>query len=92
MSSKICVYGSLRKGAYNYNRFLQHYGEENFTYERTTSIYGYQLYSLGAYPFANRTNNPEHELIVDIIECSDNVFKRITGMEMVLVIRQRKLK
>lgn len=75
---KILVYGSLRKGEYNYKRFKGYFGE-GLNYLATTTITGYKLYDLGSYPGIR----PEagKELVVDVMEVSDEAYDAITGME-----------
>ncbi len=77
----ILVYGSLRKGAYNYDRFKDHYGE-NFNYLFTIQIEGFDLYdiSYGAYPGIKR-NPAAGELTVDVIEVSSDCYDEIHEME-----------
>jgi gamma-glutamylcyclotransferase (GGCT)/AIG2-like uncharacterized protein YtfP len=76
-SKTICVYGSLRVGDYNNDRFAG----SDMKHIKTTKITGYELYSLGPYPCAVKTDNPEDELIVDILEVSDRKYQGITAME-----------
>jgi len=82
---KIAVYGSLRKGDYNFERFEQWYNNSEvtgFKYLTTTKIVGYKMYDLGwGYPCAVKTDD-ESEMVVDIIEVSEDCGKSITYMEV----------
>lgn len=77
---RICVYGSLRLGEYNYNYFKERYGND-MKYIRSIILEGYKLYSLGSYPGIKKSQNNE-PLMVDIIEVSDEVYHFITEMEL----------
>lgn len=73
-------YGSLRKGEYNYMHLLKF--QEGVVYKVTTTIPGYKLYSLGAYP-AIRPSGDSRPLTIDIFEITNNKVKsRIDGMEI----------
>ena len=72
------VYGSLREGAYNYDAFKRYY-PDGYNKIGQTTIQGYDLHSLGAYPFIVEG---EGELVVDIMECSSDCFRAINGMEL----------
>lgn len=72
------VYGSLREGAYNYDAFKRYY-PEGYNKIGQTVIDGYDLHSLGSYPFIVEG---EGKLIVDIMECSPDCFRAINGMEL----------
>lgn len=74
--NKIGVYGSLRKGEYNYNFFLR-----DQKYIKTVTKKGFKLYSLGSYPCIVRTNNPDDKVVFDLFEVSDSVKKAIDRME-----------
>lgn len=79
---KIAVYGSLRVGHYNYKHFLEVFGAENFHYVKTViGVEGFLLYSLGAYP-AILENDLSNPLVVDIMECSEEVHSVIKMMEL----------
>ena len=77
---KVAVYGSLRKGEYNYERFVDYF-KGGLEYLRTTVVRGYDLYDLGAYPGIRVSSDLSKELVVDIMECSDDCFKHIEAME-----------
>lgn len=73
--NKIAAYGTLRKGFYNFNRF-------DLNYIKTTTLTGYELYDLGPYPMAIKTDNSEDTIVVDILECDDNTKRIIDMMEI----------
>jgi gamma-glutamylcyclotransferase (GGCT)/AIG2-like uncharacterized protein YtfP len=76
----ILVYGSLRKGDYNYDRFKGLYGSE-FEYVSTMQIGGFDLYELnGDYPGVKR-NELSNPLTVDIIKVSKKCYEQINSME-----------
>lgn len=77
-NQKILVYGSLRKGCYNFEAFKSEYKDE-INYIKTTTIKGYSLYSLGAYPGILPGTG---ELVVDILEVSPRVAQAIYYMEI----------
>jgi len=79
---KIAVYGSLRKDAYNYERFKFFFGDD-YEYERTATIRGYKLYDLGiGYPCAVVDNEHNSELTVDIVKVSEKCLSTVTSMEI----------
>lgn len=78
---KILVYGSLRKGEYNYESFKRRHGD-GFNYLGTTKVKGFNLYSLGSYPGITESEDPEKELVVDIMECDDDCYNSIYRMEI----------
>lgn len=78
----ILVYGSLRKGAYNYDRFKAYF-EDEFQYVTTLKIEGFDLYALPyGYPGIKRNSIENNILIVDIIKVSDECFDEIEAMEI----------
>lgn len=66
MDKYILVYGSLRKGEYNYEYF-----KNGMEYVKTVEIPNYKLYSLGAYPGIKESNNNEDILICDLMKITD---------------------
>lgn len=72
---KIVVYGSLRKGAYNYNR-MKMFGD--IEYIKTTTLEGWDLYSLGPYPGIKQGNGT---IVVDLLEVDNTVYNYILAME-----------
>lgn len=74
MPKHIITYGSLRKGQYNFNYF------PSLKHVKTTTIKGYDLYSLGAYPGVKKGDGT---LVVDLLEVHDDRdFSNIRGMEV----------
>jgi gamma-glutamylcyclotransferase (GGCT)/AIG2-like uncharacterized protein YtfP len=59
-------YGSLRRGFHNYERF-----RPSLVYQFSTWIKGYQLYSLGEFPFAIKTSANQDAIAVEIFEIND---------------------
>lgn len=83
-TKRVAFYGSLRRGEYNYESFVRHYGAENYRYQKTSSISGFKLYSLGSYPAINKVKVGEESsnLIVDVFEVSEPVYQSIRAMEL----------
>lgn len=70
-------YGSLRRGLANYEKFKPH-----LKYLYSVWIKGFQLYSLGDFPFAFRTHNPPDLILVEVFEVTDsNVKQQIDELE-----------
>lgn len=59
-------YGSLRRGMENYEPL-----KENLRYKFSTWLTGYQLYSLGPYPFAYRTGSSTDKILVEVFEVTN---------------------
>lgn len=78
---KVCVYGSLRPGEYNYSRFKSIYGDDIKPLGSYT-ILGFDLFDLGCYPGVKLSNNKQQPLIVDILEVNEACFNSIKGMEL----------
>lgn len=81
MSIKILTYGSLRKGEYNYERFRQYF-KNGLNHVDTVIIKGFDLYDLGSYPGIKISDDPEKELTVDIMGCSQECYDSIQRMEL----------
>lgn len=79
-NKKILVYGSLRNGEYNFERFKDYF-PNGIEYVKTTTIKGFDLHSLGSYPGIVPSDNPEKELVVDVMNCNNQCFYSIDGME-----------
>jgi gamma-glutamylcyclotransferase (GGCT)/AIG2-like uncharacterized protein YtfP len=81
MSKKVFVYGSLRPGAYNYERFLSGFGAEDFKLVSDQVLLpGFKMYDLGSYPGIKE--GAETDVIVtEVIECSDQCFEFVNAME-----------
>ena len=74
---KIAVYGSLRKGEFNFEVFqLCFSGKVEFL--GTTTLHGYDLYSLGSFPAAVVGSN---DIVVDLLDVDARVFSVIQEME-----------
>lgn len=73
---KIITYGSLRKGEYNFDRF------PSAKHIKTTTIQGWDLFSLhsGMYPGVKESKNSN--LTVDIIEVDAKDYNNIRAMEL----------
>lgn len=78
---KILVYGSLRKGEYNFDRISSQY-PGGVKYVGTTKIKGYNLYNLGSYPAISEGEDKSKELTVDVLEVSQPAFNFIERMEI----------
>ncbi len=76
----IAVYGSLRKGEYNYKRF-KNYFKEGLEYIETATLIGYNLFDLGSYPGIKPTHDKK-TLTVDIMSCNSECFTHIEHMEL----------
>ena len=74
----ILVYGSLRQGAYNHNRFKSIY-KEDYDFKRSLELNNYNLYSLGSYPGIKDGKN---SLKVELFECSEFCYNNIKAMEL----------
>ena len=75
--SYIAVYGSLRKGQGN-----AAYRDVGYDYIGTSTIEGWDLYSLGPYPAIKKSENKKKPLVVDIFKCSNEQKKSIDRMEL----------
>lgn len=78
MKVKILVYGTLRKGGYNYHAFKNIFGEE-INCLGTIKVKGFKLYDLGPFPAIIQGNG---EVVFDILEVSRQCFYSITYMEI----------
>lgn len=87
----IAVYGSLREGQYNYERFKNHF-EEGLEYIETTTILGFDLFDLGSYPGIRYSDNPNQELTVDILCCNSECATLINRMELGANYYEEKIK
>jgi gamma-glutamylcyclotransferase (GGCT)/AIG2-like uncharacterized protein YtfP len=74
-SIKIAVYGSLKKGRYNYERFSEYYP---IKFVGEDILHGYKLYDLGDYPGAIEGDGP---LYVHILEVDSDCFRQLDRME-----------
>lgn len=78
----VALYGSLRKGEYNYDRFIARFGEQGLKYIETYQINGFDLYSLGSYPGIKKSESPASNLTIDVMECNFACFSSINNMEL----------
>lgn len=74
-------YGSLRKGEYNYDRFLGYFGKESMKYIQTVRVPNFKMYDLGAYPCVVR-GDIEDFIVVDIVDVSPDCYRSIYNMEL----------
>lgn len=77
---KMYFYGSLRLDQYNYKWFTQRFGKENYQYQGTKTINGFNLYSLGSYPAIVPTIGGS--IVVDEFLVSPEVFEAVRRMEL----------
>lgn len=77
----IIVYGSLRKGQYNYNRMKDMFGDKSFIHIRNEIIQYAMLYDLGEYPAACHASY-RHSIKGELMYCNDDVYKYIKDMEL----------
>jgi gamma-glutamylcyclotransferase (GGCT)/AIG2-like uncharacterized protein YtfP len=66
LKSLYAFYGSLRRGMENYEPL-----KSNLRYQFSAWLTGYQLYSLGPYPFAIRTGSPTDKILVEVFEVAN---------------------
>jgi gamma-glutamylcyclotransferase (GGCT)/AIG2-like uncharacterized protein YtfP len=84
----IAVYGSLRVGAYNYDRINSYFPPNNvkepkkFRLLQDSIITGYKMFNLGYYPAIVPTGNTSDEIIVEIMECHEEPYAYIDAMEL----------
>lgn len=76
---KVAVYGSLRKGEYNFERFKDSFGDQVKVLETQITVPGFNLYSLGPYPAVQRG---EGAVVVDILEVEGQALKSMDSMEL----------
>lgn len=70
----IAVYGSLRKGEYNYNR-------SDLDYIETIQLAGFNLHWLPYQSYYPGIKEGDGKIVVDIMECSQPTFEQIVKME-----------
>jgi gamma-glutamylcyclotransferase (GGCT)/AIG2-like uncharacterized protein YtfP len=80
----ILVYGTLRKGGYNYDRFLDNFGEKEFRYYSSFYTFSqYKMFDLGSYP--GITKHEKHSelnpILLDRIYVSRRVLRSLIMME-----------
>ncbi len=69
-------YGSLRRGMDNYNSF-----KRSLEYISTKRIKGFDLYSLGSYPYAVRSNDHSASIVIELF-CIHDVTARVAIHEL----------
>ncbi len=75
--STYAFYGSLRRGMKYYEEF-----KAGLQYHYSFWLTGYDLYSLGPYPFAIKST-PENKILVEVMKVTDReVEKKIYEIEM----------
>lgn len=74
------VYGTLRKGQYNYNKLKALFGNESIESLYTTTADYAGLYDLGNYPVMLETRG-SMKVTGEVIWCNDKVSKAIKDME-----------
>lgn len=74
---KLAVYGTLKEGHYNYDRFKQLYPDIKVLEE--TTISGYEMYNFGGwYPVVIKG---EGDIVVQVLEVPDEAYTKICAME-----------
>jgi gamma-glutamylcyclotransferase (GGCT)/AIG2-like uncharacterized protein YtfP len=77
-STLYAFYGSLRRGLDNHVRFQDH-----LQYQFSCWIKGYQLYSMGDFPFAIKTENKGDKILVEVFKITDTeTQKEIDQLEL----------
>lgn len=80
--NKILVYGTLRKGDYNFDRILNSFGEGSIVKTGETTLRGYKLYNLGSYPGVVKSDSENDIIVCDIVEVKEEAKKFIDLMEL----------
>ncbi len=76
--SLYAFYGSLRRGMRLHHQFKNH-----LHYSYSLWLKGYDLYSLGNYPFVIKSVNPNHKILVEVTQITDKeTEKTICDIEM----------
>jgi len=65
--SLYAFYGSLRRGMRLHHQFKNH-----LHYSHSLWLKGYDLYSLGNYPFAIKSSDPHRKILVEVTRISDD--------------------
>lgn len=77
---KCAFYGSLRKGMYNYDRFLRMFGKESMKFLETVEVSGFSLKDLSFYPAAVKEEGSR--IVVDLFEVSKQCYQTVQHMEL----------
>jgi gamma-glutamylcyclotransferase (GGCT)/AIG2-like uncharacterized protein YtfP len=76
--SVYAFYGSLRRGMSYYEEFRQ-----GLNYQYSLWLKGYDLFSLGPYPCAVKTDNPDSKIMIEVMKIGDpDIEKSIVKIEM----------
>jgi len=76
--STYAFYGYLRKGMRYYEEF-----KNDLCYHYSFWLMGYEMYSLGPYPFAIKSDKPKSKILVEVMKVEDrNAEKKIYQIEM----------
>ena len=65
-------YGSLRRGMGNYAKY-----KSALEYIETRRIEGFELYSLGEYPYAVKSHIPGASIVIEIFRIRDSMARRM---------------
>jgi len=77
-TNRFAFYGSLRRGLQNYDLFKPH-----LEYRFSTWVKGFQLYSLGDFPFAFKTGSTADRILVEVVEITNpEIEKQIDELEL----------
>jgi gamma-glutamylcyclotransferase (GGCT)/AIG2-like uncharacterized protein YtfP len=77
----LLLYGSLRPGDYNYDRFKRIFGEDFEVAPETYKLPGFKMYDLGSYP-GIKPSTTDNEIIVQKALCSKECHDIIVDMEV----------
>lgn len=76
----VAVYGSLRPGMYNYDRFQKLFPGDILPKE-SFKLKGFKMFNLGSYPGIIPSNEKDH-ITIDILEVSEQSYLKIRDMEL----------
>jgi gamma-glutamylcyclotransferase (GGCT)/AIG2-like uncharacterized protein YtfP len=80
---KILVYGTLRKGQYNFDRIINNYGSESMKYIETKVIEGFKMVSISDwYPVIIFNGWKNQTIVVEVMEVSSEAKSFIDRMEV----------
>ena len=74
--SKLCVYGTLRKGFPAHNKI-----KDSVFFEGTTWIPGFEMVSLGAFPGVLRTKNPNPTIFGEVYSFAADILPELDAYE-----------
>jgi gamma-glutamylcyclotransferase (GGCT)/AIG2-like uncharacterized protein YtfP len=82
LKTKILVYGTLRKGQYNFDRIVNNYGSESMKYIETRTIEGFKMVSINDwYPAIIFYGNKHQTIVAEVMEVSSEAKSFIDRME-----------